>query len=192
MVLEMVQVLELQRLLLALWVVARYLLYPAQLLRVLPIEMVVHHRWSTVLKRRLLLGQGFISDTAWALLPVHQEREEVRPGRLLLHRDVGLRLRPPSDAARSRRLPFAAQDDHQLGRLNTEFEKLCRAQVVRLVAEDLGELSALGDLQVDGRLDVLLLLFPVGLHVPGRAVIEVILLVISLDGRLQLLLLGRD
>lgn len=35
-------------------------------------------------------------------------------------------------------------------------------------------------------------LFPVGLHVPGRAVVEVILPVISLDGYLQLLLFGRD
>ena len=106
------------------------------------------------------------------MLPVHQEREGVRPRRLLLHCDIGLRLRPPSDAVRPRGLPFAVQDDHQLGRLDAEFEKLYGAQVLRLVAEDLGELSALRNLQVDGRLDVFILLLPIGLNVPGLAVVK--------------------
>ena len=97
------------------------------------------------------------------MLPVYQEREGVWPRRLFLHCDVGLRLRPPSDAVRPHGLPFAAQDDHQLGRLDAEFEKLYRAQVVRLVAEDLGKLSALRDLQVDGWFSIFLLLLPIGL-----------------------------
>ena len=113
MILEMVQVLEFQRLLLALRVVARYLLHPAQLSRVLPVEMVVHHRRSTVLERPLLVGQLFISNAAWALLPVHQEREGIRPGRLLqCNVSLHLRLRPPLDTVRPRCLPFATKDDH--------------------------------------------------------------------------------
>ena len=71
MVLEMVQVLELQRLPSALRVVVQQLLYTTQLLRVFPIEMVVYHRRSIVLERPFLVGQLFISDTARALLPVH-------------------------------------------------------------------------------------------------------------------------
>lgn len=174
--------------------VARRLPRAAQLSRVLPIEMVVHHCQPTALKRPLLLGQGFIPDAAWTLLPVHQARERVRPGRLLLHCEVGLhlRLRPPSDTVRPRGLPFAAKDDHQLGRPDAEFEKLCGTQVVRPVAEDLGELGALGDLQVDGRLDVFLLLLLVELHAPGRAIVKVMFPVMSPDGRLPLLLLSRD
>ncbi len=56
MVLEMVQMLELQRPLLALRVVAQHPLRAAQLSRMLPVEMVKHYRRSTVLERPLLLG----------------------------------------------------------------------------------------------------------------------------------------
>ncbi len=128
------------------------------------------------------------------MLPVYQERERVRSRRLLLHYDIGLHLRPrpPSDAVQPRRLPFAAQDNHQLGRLDAAFEKLCGAQVVQLVAENFGELGALGDLQVDSRLDIFLLLFPVSLYVPGQAVVKVMFLVMSLDSLLPLLLLSCD
>lgn len=96
--------------------------------------------------------------------------ERIRPGRRLLYRDVG--LRPPSDVVPLHGLPFAAQNDHQLGRLDAEFEQLCRAQVVRLVAEGVSELSTPRDLQVDGRLNVFLLPLPIGLNVPGRAVVK--------------------
>ena len=114
MILEMVQVLELQRLPPTLRVVAQQLLHATQLLRVLPIEMVVHHHRSTLLERPFFIRQRFVPDTAWTLLLVHQERKAVRPGRLLLHCDVGLylRLRPPSDTVRPHGLPFAIKDDH--------------------------------------------------------------------------------
>jgi len=114
MILEMVQVLELQRLLLALRVVTQHLPRATQLSRVLPVEMVVYHRWSRVLERPLLLGQGFIPNTAWTLLPIHQEREGVWPERLFLYSNVGLylRLRPPSDTVRPRGLPFTIKDNH--------------------------------------------------------------------------------
>src|SRR6185295_9254209 len=51
---------------------------------------------------------NFILDAAWTLLPVHQEREGAWPGRLLLHRNVGLRLRSPSDAVRPHPLLFSS------------------------------------------------------------------------------------
>ncbi len=78
--------------------------------------MVVHHRRSTVFECSLLLGQGFISDAAWTFVscPTGAGRgpsQETTPSR-----DVGLRLRPPSDAVRPCGLPFATQDNHQLGR----------------------------------------------------------------------------
>ncbi len=120
MVLEMIQVLKLQRLILAPRVVARHLLRAAQLLCMLCIKMVEHYCWSTVLERPLLMSQGFIPDTTWTLLPIHQERKKIRFKELrglpqALHHDVGLRSLPLHS------LPFTAKNDHQLSRLDAVF-----------------------------------------------------------------------
>lgn len=56
MVLEMAQVLQLQRSPLALGMIAYDLLLGAELFRVRPIEVVVHHSRSTVIKRPFFVG----------------------------------------------------------------------------------------------------------------------------------------
>lgn len=83
---------------------------------------------------------------------------------------------------------------HELAGLDAEFEERCRAQVFRLVAQDCGELGTLRYLQVDGRFDVLLLLFPVSLSLnfPSRAVVEIMLPILSLDILSTLCPLLRD
>jgi hypothetical protein len=108
---------------------------------------------------------------------LHQKRKRVWLGRSLLHHYHGRR---PSPDLSFHRLSLVTQGDHELGGLGAEFEELCEAQVFRLMAEDFGELGTLGYMKIDGRFDVLLLLFPVGLSFdfPGWAVVEIIISVL--------------
>jgi hypothetical protein len=89
MVLEVVQVLELQRLPLALGVAAYDLRHNAHMFRVCPIEVVVYYSRSTVLKSPLFVGQALIPDAAWTLGSLHQKRKRIWRGRLLLHHNIG-------------------------------------------------------------------------------------------------------
>jgi len=142
----------------------------SQLLRVLPIEVVIQYRRSTVLESPFFIGELLIPDAARALPFVHQKREKVT-----------WRSRP-SPRALFDRFSLVAQGDHEIGGVDAEFEEHLGAQVFRLLAEDLSELGTLGYAELDSGFDVIHL-FPVGLllNFPGRAVIEIVHPALTLD-----------
>lgn len=121
MVLETIQVLKFQRLQLTLGMVARYLLRIPQFPFVFLVKAVEHHVGSEIPERPLLVGLGFVPNTARALRLLHQKRKWLWLRCLLLH--LSLDCYPPLNAFSFRSLPFVAQSDHKLSRLDAKLHK---------------------------------------------------------------------
>lgn len=145
------------------------------------VEVVVHHGGPAIQEGPLFVRHPLVSDAPRALRLLYQQGGRITPGRLLLHGDPG--LRPPPNAPLLRRLSLAAEGGHRLGSLDTSLVELFIAQIFRLVAKELGQPGALRDTELDHRrLVPLLRLAPsLPLDVPGRAVVEVELMVRLLD-----------